>query len=129
MEGKLALHLRTKLLVPLDADDAAASGGSCFFNVNFLWHVSWMCLSPYLLHVNVLPAADIKLDADKGRQPIHARASCDFLVMHGARAVGSSIEVVRVWPDRLWTQSGPSGVFNVAAVDLTSCRRRREGCH
>ena len=47
VEGKLALHLRREL----------------FGKVNFLWHLSWMCLSPYLP----------QLDADKGRQPIHAR--------------------------------------------------------
>ena len=58
--------------MPLDADAAAASGGELFGKVNFLWHVSWMCLPPHLLHVHVLHAADIELDADKGRQPVHA---------------------------------------------------------
>ena len=79
VEGKLALHLRGALLVPSDADAAAASGGKLFGTVNVLWHVSWMCLYPYLLHV--LLGADFELDADKGCQP---RASPDFLVIRCA---------------------------------------------
>ena len=43
--------------------------------------------SPHLPHVHVLHAADIELDADKGRQPIRVRVSFDVLVMHGAVAL------------------------------------------
>ena len=54
--------------MPLDADAAAASGRKLFGKVNFLWHVSWMCLCTSLPHVHVLHAADIELDTDKDRQ-------------------------------------------------------------
>ena len=41
-----------------------------FGKANFLWHMSWMCFSPDLQHMHVLHAADIELDADKGRHQV-----------------------------------------------------------
>ena len=70
LEDKLALRLRGELLVQTLR---LRVGGELFGKVNFLWHVSWMCLSPYLPHVHVLHAADIEVDLDNDRQHTHAR--------------------------------------------------------
>ena len=45
VEGKLSLRVRGELLVPLDADAAAASCGKLSSKVNLLWHESWMRFS------------------------------------------------------------------------------------
>ena len=83
-------------------------------------HVSWMCLSSHWPHVHVLHAADIELDADNGRQPIHAGASCDSLVMHGAVVLLDS--ALKWWARglKIVETEQSIGVFDVAAVDLTS---------
>ena len=100
MEGKLPLHLGGELLVPLDADAAAASAGKLFGKVNFLWNVSWMCLSPHLPNVHVLDAADIELDADKGSPTDSCKGLLRFLGnAWRSRTAGYSTEVVRAWPE------------------------------
>ena len=96
LEYKLGAAVPRRTARPLDANAAGCECGKLFCEVNVSRHVSWTCFSPHLSHVHVLFTADIELDADKGRQPIHARASSGFLVMHGAVALLASAAGVEV---------------------------------
>ena len=68
----------------------------------------------------MLHAARIELDADKGRQPTHARASSDFLVMHGAVALLDPALKECVRGPKIVETAQHIGVLDVAAVDLLS---------
>ena len=109
VEGKIALHLRGEPLAVVDpagAEAAAVAGGEMAVE-DVLWHISWVCLSPYLPHVHVLSCDSYEVSAAAGGG-ILAKATCTFLPIH--RAVDSLDKELK------WSMRGLRFVENERAV-------------